>query len=96
MSMAELETAVRLRLGVTIVVLADDALSQIKAGQERKGYPVTGTTFGSLDYVALAAAFGIEGIIASDRATCRAAFQKPPRDRPVLVAALIDQRGYQL
>jgi acetolactate synthase-1/2/3 large subunit len=96
MSMAELETAVRLRLALTVVVLADDALSQIKAGQERKGYPVTGTTFGSLDYLALASAFGIQGVVASDRATCRAAFQKAPLDRPRLVAARVDPRGYQL
>ena len=96
MSMAELETAVRLRLGVTVVVLADDALSQIKAGQERKGLPVTGTTFGSVDYAKLAAAFGIEGIVASDRSTCRAAFRNTPRDRPLLVAARIDPRAYQL
>ena len=96
MSLAELETAVRLRLGLTVVVLADDALSQIKAGQERKGYPVTGTTFGSLDYPKLAAAFGVEGIVVSDVASCRAAFAKTPRDRPLLVAARIDPRGYQL
>src|SRR5207244_11012893 len=43
MVMAELETAVREKLGVTVIVLADDALSQIKATQERKGYTVTGT-----------------------------------------------------
>src|SRR5207245_1465770 len=61
MMMAELETAVREKLGVTVIVLADDALSQIKANQERKGYPVTGTTFGGLDYVALAKGFGIKG-----------------------------------
>src|SRR5207244_1279144 len=45
MTMAELETAMRLELPVIVVVLADDALSQIKAGQERKGFPVVGTTF---------------------------------------------------
>ena len=96
MSMAELETAMRLRLGLAIVVLADDALQQIKAGQERKGYPATGTTFGGLDYVKLAAAFGAEGVVVSDIASCRAAFARVVRDRPLLVAALIDPRGYQV
>src|SRR5256885_6018834 len=38
MTMAELETAKRLRLSVIVVVLADDALSQIHAGQEPTGY----------------------------------------------------------
>src|SRR5438034_1485245 len=65
MSMAELETAVRLRLGITVVVLVDDALSQIKAGQERRGYPAIGTTFGGLDYPKLASAFGIPGVSTS-------------------------------
>jgi acetolactate synthase-1/2/3 large subunit len=96
MSMAELETAVRLGLGVLVVVLADDALSQIRAGQERKGYPVTGTTFGALDYPKLAAGFGLQGIDVGDVAACRKAFQSPPRDRPVLVAAHVDPGAYRL
>src|SRR5205085_4903026 len=61
MTMGELETARRVGAAVIVVVLADDALSQIKAGQERKGYAVTGTTFGALDYVAIARGFGITG-----------------------------------
>lgn len=54
MLLGEIETAVRLRLPVLVVVLADSALSQIKMSQERRGYPVTATTFGRIDYVALA------------------------------------------
>jgi acetolactate synthase-1/2/3 large subunit len=96
MSMAELETAVRLGLGVTVVVLADDALSQIRAGQERKRYVITGTTFGALDYPKLAAAFGIEGVDLSDEAGCRIAFSRSPGDRPLLAAARIDASGYRL
>jgi len=96
MVMAELETAVRLSLGVIVVVLADDALSQIKAGQERKGYPVTGTTFGALDYRALARAFDIEGHEARTVAECREAFRRPPGDRPLLVAAHVDPSAYRL
>jgi acetolactate synthase-1/2/3 large subunit len=96
MSMAELETGVRSGLGVLVVVLADDALSQIKAGQERKGYPVTGTTFGSLDYVKLAAAFGARGLEVSDVAGCRTAFDTSPGDRPLVVAAHVDPGAYRL
>lgn len=96
MSMAELETGVRLGLGVTVVVLADDALSQIKAAQERKGYPVTGTTFGALDYPKLAAAFGIAGIDVTSVEECRAAFQSTPADRPRLVAAHVDPSAYRV
>ena len=96
MSMAELETGVRLGLGITVVVLADDALSQIKSAQERKGYPVTGTTFGALDYPKLAAAFGIAGIDVTTVEECRAAFRSTPADRPRLVAAHVDPSAYRV
>jgi len=97
MTMPELETAARLGLGVIAVVLADDALSQIKAGQERKGYPVTGTTFGSLDYVALARGFRATGYEVRTVAECRDAFAAA-RDAtaPVIIAAHVDPRVYQL
>jgi acetolactate synthase I/II/III large subunit len=96
MVMAELETAVREKLGVTIVVLADDALSQIKAGQERKGYPVTGTTFGTLDYVALAKGFGITGHDVRTVPECRDALHARSSNKPNLIAAHVDPSAYQL
>lgn len=96
MVMAELETAVREKLGVTVVVLADDALSQIKAGQERKGYPATGTTFGALDYVALAKGFGITGREVRTVAECRQALRAGSPDAPNLIAAHVDPSAYQL
>ena len=97
MTMAELETAVRLELPVIVVVLADDALSQIKAGQERKGYPVTGTTFRGLDYVAIAKGFGAAGHEVRTEAECRGAFGEALGGRgPVLVAAHVDPSAYKL
>lgn len=96
MLMADVETAVRMKLPVTILVLADDALSQIKAGQERKGYPVTGTTFGALDYVALAKGFGVAGYEVRTVAECREALRSRTPGRPTLIAAHVDPSGYQL
>jgi acetolactate synthase-1/2/3 large subunit len=96
MVMAELETAVREKLGITVVVLADDALSQIKAGQERKGYPVTGTTFGALDYVALAKGFGITGHDVRTVPECRDALRATSSNKPSLIAAHVDPTAYQL
>jgi acetolactate synthase-1/2/3 large subunit len=96
MTMAELETAARLRLGIVVVVLADDALSQIKAAQERKGFAVTATTFRTLDYAAIASGFGIVGREATTRAACRAAFGDAAADGPTLVVARIDASAYQL
>jgi acetolactate synthase-1/2/3 large subunit len=96
MSMAELETAVRLGLGVLVIVLVDDALSQIRAGQERKGYPVTGTTFGQIDYAKLGAAFGVEAKVVTTAVECRDAFRTLPEHRPALIAARIDPSAYRI
>ena len=97
MSVAELETAARLGLAITVVVLADEALQQIKAGQERKGFAVTGTTFGALDYRALATAFGADGVEARTIDECRTAFRDASRStRVTLVAAHVDPAGYRL
>ncbi|HEY6957245.1 MAG TPA: thiamine pyrophosphate-binding protein [Candidatus Limnocylindria bacterium] len=97
MTMAEIETAARLGLAVIVVVLADDALSQIKAGQERKGFAATGTTFGALDYPAIARGFGADGFDVRTEAECRAAFRDALSSRvPVLVAAHVDPTAYQL
>lgn len=97
MVMAELETAARLELSVLVVVLADEALSQIKAGQERRGYPVTGTTFGAIDHLALASAFGIEGHEARTIDEVREAFRALGTLRlPRLVAAHIDPSAYRV
>ncbi len=97
MSLAELETAARLGLAFTVVVLADEALQQIKASQERKGFPVTGTTFGALDYRTLATAFGADGVEVRTLDECRAAFRDAARSKRVtLVAAHVDPAGYRL
>lgn len=96
MSMAELETGVRLGLGVLVVVLVDDALSQIRAGQERKGYPVTGTTFGAVDYAQLGAAFGMAARNVTTLEELREALRDRPTDRPLLVAARIDPSAYRI
>jgi len=97
MSVAELETAARLGLAFTVVVLADSALQQIKAAQERKGFAVTGTTFGALDYRALATAFGADGVEVRTLDDCHAAFRDATRStRVTLVAAHVDPAGYRL
>ena len=97
MTMAELETAARIDAPILCVVLADDALSQIKAGQERKGYAVTGTTFGALDYVAVAKGFGAIGYEARTEAECRDAFAAAREaKRSVVIAAHVDPSAYRL
>jgi len=90
--MAELETAVRLELPIIAVVLADEALSQIKANQERKGFKVVGTTFRPLDYVAIARGFGAMGHEVTTEAECREAFAAAKAAKgPTLIAAHVDR-----
>jgi len=97
MTMAELETAGRLELPVIAVVLADDALSQIKAGQERKGYPVVGTTFRGLDYVAVARGFGATGHDVTTEDELREAIASARKAKtPSLIAAHVDASAYRL
>ncbi|MDQ2951112.1 MAG: thiamine pyrophosphate-binding protein, partial [Chloroflexota bacterium] len=97
MSMAELETAVRLELPVIAVILADQALSQIKASQARKGFEAVGTTFRGLDYISIARGFGVAGYEVATEAECRDAFAAA-RDskRPTLIAAHVDPTAYKL
>ena len=97
MSMAELETAVRMELPIIAVVLADEALSQIKANQERRGFEAIGTTFRGLDYVALARGFGAAGYEVRTEAECRDAFIAARDARtPTLIAAHVDPSAYRL
>ncbi len=97
MSLAELETAARLGQALIVVVLADQSLQQIKASQERKGFAATGTTFGALDYRALATAFAADGVEVRSLEECRAAFRDASRSaRLTLIAAHVDPAGYRL
>lgn len=61
MNSAELETAVRLELDLTILVLRDDALGMIGWKQESEGRERIGVSFGNPDFVALAEAYGARG-----------------------------------
>jgi thiamine pyrophosphate-dependent acetolactate synthase large subunit-like protein len=86
-----------MELPVITIVLADDALSQIKAGQESKGFPATGTTFRGLDYVSIARGFGIAGYDVTTAAECRDAFEAACRSKqPALIAAHVDPSAYRL
>jgi pyruvate oxidase len=86
-----------MELPVIAVVLADEALSQIKTAQDRKGYPVTGTTFRGLDYVAIAKGFGATGYDVSTVAEVRDAFAAARSAKgPVLIAAHVDPTAYRL
>ncbi|MCA9178697.1 MAG: acetolactate synthase large subunit [Planctomycetales bacterium] len=69
MNAAELETAVRLRLNLVILLLRDDAYGMIKWKQEHMGFADYGLDFGNPDFVRFADVHGAAGhsLDAADR-----------------------------
>jgi acetolactate synthase-1/2/3 large subunit len=61
MNSQELETAVRLGLNVTVLILRDDAYGMIKWKQAGMGFPAFGLNFGNPDFVRYAEAYGATG-----------------------------------
>jgi acetolactate synthase-1/2/3 large subunit len=78
MNSQELETAVRLKLNVVVLVLEDGAYGMIRWKQGIDGFPDHGMTFGNPDFVKYAEAYGAKGSrvteIGALRSTLEAAF----------------------
>ncbi len=61
MNAQEIETAVRLKLDLVVLILRDDAYGMIKWKQSDMGFRDYGLDFGNPDFVAYAAAYGAHG-----------------------------------
>jgi acetolactate synthase I/II/III large subunit len=61
MNSQEMETAVRLKLNLVVLVLQDNAYGMIRWKQAVDGFPDYGMTFGDPDFVAYAKAYGAKG-----------------------------------
>jgi acetolactate synthase-1/2/3 large subunit len=61
MNSQELETAVRLKLNLVVLVLEDNAYGMIRWKQATDHFPDFGMTFGNPDFVAYAQAYGAKG-----------------------------------
>ena len=61
MNSQELETAVRLKLNLVVLIIEDDAYGMIRWKQASDGYPDFGMTFGNPDFVVYAKSYGIKG-----------------------------------
>ena len=61
MNSQEIETAVRLKLNLVVLVLEDHAYGMIRWKQATDGFPDFGLTFGDPDFVAYAKAYGAKG-----------------------------------
>jgi len=61
MNSQEMETAVRLRLNLVVLILEDNAYGMIRWKQQADGFTDWGLTFGNPDFVAYAASYGAGG-----------------------------------
>ncbi len=61
MNAQELETAVRLKLDLTIVILCDNSYGMIKWKQTGLGFPAFGMDYGNPDFRQYAKAYGAQG-----------------------------------
>jgi len=62
MNSQEMETAVRLRLDLVVIVLRDDGYGMIKWKQAGSGFPTFGLDFGNPDFIAYAESYGARGV----------------------------------
>lgn len=93
---AELETAARLRLPITVVVFDDAALSLIEVKQEQKGYAGASMRYAGPDLAALARSFGVTAWTAGDEAAFTSALiAAQGAAGPTLIDARIDPSGYR-
>jgi acetolactate synthase-1/2/3 large subunit len=92
----ELATWARLNLPLTLVVMADYSLTQVKRRQERRGYSVASTSFQRVDYCAVARAYGIDAVRAETTAELQRAAEKArAANRPFLIEAALDVEEYR-
>ena len=61
MNSQEMETAVRLKLNITVLILRDDSYGMIRWKQANMGFADWGLTYGNPDFVKYAEAYGAQG-----------------------------------
>ena len=62
MSSQELETAMRLGVNLTVLILEDHGYGMIRWKQQAEGFPDFGMSFGNPDFVAFAESYGAKGV----------------------------------
>src|SRR5881628_1425206 len=93
MNIQELETAVRLGLGFVVLIFRDDGYGVIRWKQQREFGRTAGVDFGNPDFVALARAFGCEGVKIAAARDLRPALEHALTARvPVLIDCPVDYR----
>ncbi len=91
MCLGELATAKELGLDITIIVMNDAALSLIDIKQQRQQRPTTGVRYPTINYSAIAAAFGWASAVAENADDLQDALQIMG---PKLIDVRVDPAGY--
>jgi acetolactate synthase I/II/III large subunit len=95
MRMADIETCVRLRLSIPIVVFNDDGLSLIKVVQRKKGYEDYGVGYGHVDFAAAGVAMGARGRVVRTLDDLAAAVSEAlAADGPTVIDVPVDPAEY--
>ena len=95
MAVAELQTAVRENLPITIVVFDDQEIGLIRIKQELKGIPKYGISVGGMDWEKLAQGFGADGVVVDTENGLQDALATAATSgRTTVIAARIDGSGY--
>ena len=95
MSIAELETVVRLRIPMVVVVYDDDAYGAEVHHFGPDGFPLDIVRFPETDIAAIGRGFGCEGLTVRREGDLRglSAWLEGPRDRPLVVDAKVTAKG---
>ncbi len=95
MAVAELQTAVREKLPITVVVLDDEEIGLIRVKQEIKGIDRYGVGIGGIDWESLARGFGAEGVtVTTENQLQDALLQARHTEQVTVIAVKIDGSGY--
>lgn len=94
MTLAELETAVRVGSGVVVIVFDNERYGTIRMWQEQRGSGVgVGTELGPVDFAAIARACGARGVRVDKDADFEPALRAAlAADRPTVVHLTLDRR----
>ncbi len=93
MNVQELETAVRLKLPIIILVWNDGRYSLIEWKQKNAGLPPFGIEFGNPDFVTLAESFGALGLRVESAGSLRTILERAKQEttRPVVIDCPVDR-----
>jgi acetolactate synthase-1/2/3 large subunit len=94
MTIGEIETCVRERVDLTVIVFNDSSLSLIQVAQQRRGFPATGVRFSAVDFAAASRGFGAWARRVETMDELTAALQEAPGRGPTVIDAVIDPAEY--